>query len=160
MENITQLVLSHYQRAILNEMGVSSWKLVDVEQTHVKVKNQSYAATTSSEVTSKADALVKLKQFKTQTTDSVLLTFPQTDTKSQIFSDVLISLGLETKQQKYIPTEQLAQYSNYPLSWTQGEKVSLSHKQLITPALSELNHSDTKKQLWQQLQNALCLTKT
>ena len=164
MENISQLVLSHYQRAILNEMGISSWKLVDEEQTQTRVKCQSnLAAITSSEVTSKEDALSKLKQLKTQiteTTDSVLITFPQIDTKLQIFSDVLISLGLETKQQKYISTEQLTQYSDYPLSWVQGEKASLSHKQLITPALSELNYSDTKKQLWQQLQHALCFAKT
>ena len=120
--------------------------------------------TTSSDVISKEDALAKLKQLKVQTqtsqaTDSVLITFPSRDTKFQMFTDILIALDLEAKPQKHISTDQLSHYSGYPLSWTQGEQVSFHHKQLITPALIELDHSDTKKQLWQQLQSALSLTK-
>jgi DNA polymerase III psi subunit len=163
MEIISHLLLSDYQRAILCEMGISSWQLVDDEKTQIKDENLTdEVVTTLSEITSKEDALTKLKQLKTHTiksTDSVLVTFSQNDSKLQIFSDVLISLGLEAHQPKYISIDQLAHYSDYPLSWTQGEKVSLNNKQLITPTLVELQHSDTKKQLWQQLQNALPIAK-
>ena len=165
MENTSHLALSDYRRAILNEMGISSWRLASAEQTQVKVDNQPPdVATTSSDVISKEDALAKLKQLKVQTqtseaTDSVLITFSPRDTKFQMFTDVLIALDLEAKPQKHISTDQLSHYSGYPLGWTQGEKVSFHHKHLITPALIELDHSDTKKQLWQQLQSALSLTK-
>jgi len=165
MENTSHLVLTDYQRAILNEMGVSSWQLASEEQTQAKVDNKTIeAVATSSEVVSKVDALAKLKQLKVQTqtnemTDAVLVTFSQSDAKFQIFSDVLIALGLEADQHKHISTDQLNHYSGFPLSWTLGEKVSLHDKQLITPAISELHRSDTKKQLWLQLQSALSLAK-
>ena len=165
MENIPHLVLSDYQRAILNEMGVSSWQLANVEQTQAKAEKQLVEAVAApSEVVSKVDALAKLKQLKVQTqknetTDALLVTFSKGDTKLQIFSDVLIALGLEAKQQKHISEDQLNHYSGYPLSWTLGEKVSLHDKQLITPALAELHHPDAKKQLWLQLQSAISLAK-
>jgi len=165
MENTSHIVLSDYQRAILNEMGISSWHLVDEEQTEAKNGSQIHdAVVTPSEVISKEDALAKLKQLKVQTqtveaTDSVLVSLSPSDIKFQIFTDVLIALGLDSKQQKYISTDQLSHYSGYPLSWTKGEKVSLNHKQLITPALAELLHPYTKKQLWQQLQSALSVAK-
>ena len=165
MENTSHLVLSDYQRAILNEMGISSWQLANEEQTQVALDNQTHEiAATSPDVKSTEDALAKLKQLKVQTqtresTDSVLLTFLPSDTKFQIFTDVLIALNLEARQQKHISREQLSQYSDYPLSWTQGEKVSLNDKQLTTPALAELHQPDTKKQLWQQLQSSLPLAK-
>jgi DNA polymerase III psi subunit len=163
MENTSHLVLSDYHRAILNEMGISSWQLVGEEQSQVKVENQSHKMVAiPSKVKSKEQALARLKQLKVQTqtsevTDSVLVTFSKSDTNLQMFTDVLIALGLENKQQKHISTNELNYYSSYPLYWTQGEKINLKHQQLITPALSELHHSDTKKQLWQQLQSALPL---
>jgi DNA polymerase III psi subunit len=163
MENTSHLTLSDYQYAILNEMGISSWQLTSEEQTQVKIDNHvPEVVATSSDVISKEDALAKLKQLKVQTqtsetTDSVLVMFSPEDTKFQIFTDVLIALDLEAKPQKHISTEQLSHYLGYPLSWKQGEKVSFNHKQLITPALIELYHSDTKKQLWQELQSVLSL---
>lgn len=168
MENTSAFVLSDYQRAILHEMDISSWQLANVEQSLEKslekAENQSLevVATTTPASTSKDDALAKLKQLKQQTqtvevTDSVLVSFSPNDTQLAIFTDVLIALGLEAKPQKHISTDQLSHYSGYPLSWTQGEKVSLNDKQLITPALTELHHPNTKKQLWQQLQSALSL---
>lgn len=165
MKNTSDLVLSDYQRAILNEMGISSWQLSDKQETQEKNVNQTLEAlATSSEVSSKEDALAKLKQLKVLTktseaTDSVLVTLLKSDTRCQFFTDVLIALDLDAKPQKYISTDQLSHYSGYPLSWTQGKKVSLSNKQLTTPALDELHHSDIKKQLWQQLQSALSLSK-
>jgi len=165
MEKTSHLILSDYQRAILNEMGIASWQLASEEATQVKVVNQPLEnVNTSSVVISKTDALAKLKQLKLQTqefesTDSILVTFSSSDTHLQIFTDILITLGLESKPQKHISTEQLSHYSGYPLSWTQGEKVSMKSKQLITPALAELYHPETKKQLWQQLQSALSLQK-
>jgi DNA polymerase III psi subunit len=163
MNMTSHLVLSDYQRAILNEMGISSWQLASEEATQVKVVNQPLEnVNTSSDVISKTDALAKLKQLKLQTqrfesTDSILMTFSASDIQFQIFTDILIALGLEAKSQKHISAEQLNHYSGYPLSWTQGEKVSMNSKQLITPALVELHHPETKKQLWQQLQGALSL---
>jgi DNA polymerase III psi subunit len=163
MENTSHLVLSDYQRAILNELGIFSWQLATEKQTRAKVDNQAHEVVrTSSEVISKEDALDKLKQLKVQTqtsevTDSVLVTFSSSDTKFSIFTDVLIAIGLEAKPQKHISTGQLSHYSGYPLSWVQGQKVSMSRNQLMTPALAELQHPDIKKQLWQQLQSALPL---
>jgi DNA polymerase III psi subunit len=163
MENTSHLELSDYQRAILNEMGISAWKLFDEEHNQVKVESQPInALSNASKVKSKVDALAKLKQLKVQTksvesTDSVLVTFPQSAEKLQIFHDVLISLGLESRPLKYISEDQLSQYSGYPLYWTQGKTISLKPKQLITPALVELLHTATKKQLWQELQSVLPL---
>jgi DNA polymerase III psi subunit len=163
MQNTSHLVLSDYQRAVLNEMGIASWQLATAATTQVKVVNQPLEIVSiPSGVISKTDALAKLKQLKLQTqkfesTDSVLMTFSASDIQFQIFTDILIALGLETKPQKHISTEQLSHFSGYPLSWTQGEKVSMNSKQLITPALAELHHPETKKQLWQQLQSALPL---
>jgi DNA polymerase III psi subunit len=163
MEYTSPLILSEYQRAILNEMGISSWQLADTESTEVKVENQLLkTVAASSDVLSKQDALAKLEQLKVQTqkseiTDSVLVTLLSNDTKLQIFTDILIALGLDANQQKHISIDQLEHYSGYPLSWKQGEKISLTHKQLITPALVELQHFETKKQLWQQLQSAISL---
>ena len=165
MEITSHLVLSDYQRAILNEMGISSWQLVDEEQSGVKSESQIHeAVVTPSEVISKEDALAKLKQLKVQTqtsvtTDSVLVTLSSSDINFEIFTDVLIALGLETKQQKHISTDQLSHFSGFPLSWTQGEKVSLNHKQLITPSLVDLHYPDIKKLLWQQIHNASSLAK-
>jgi DNA polymerase III psi subunit len=164
MENISYLVLSPYQRAILNEMGISSWHLSS-QKTQEKVGEQASKTTaTSSQVISKDDALAKLKQLKVQTqtsvsTNSVLVNFSESDYKSQIFTDVLVALGLEHKQLIHISTNKLSHYSDYLLSWTKGEKISFNNKQLITPNLSELHHSDIKKQLWQHLQNVLSLKK-
>ena len=161
MENSSHLLLSEYQRAILNEMGISSWQLADKEKNQVKTDNQiPDTVATSSAVISKDDALAKLKQLKVQTqtceaTDSVLLTFSPNDCNFQIFTDVLIALGIDANRQKHISSDQLSHYSGYPLSWSQGKKVSLNHKQLITPVLTELHQPDTKKQLWQQLQSVL-----
>jgi DNA polymerase III psi subunit len=161
MQKTSPLLLSDYQRAILNEMGISSWKLKGEEQTQAKVETQpTETVATSSNVIPKEDALARLKQLKvepqkSEVTNSILVTFSPNDIKFQIFTDVLIALDLDAKQQKHISTNQLSHYSGYPLSWTQGEKVSLNHKQLITPALAELHHADTKKQLWQQLQSAV-----
>ncbi|MBL4631059.1 MAG: DNA polymerase III subunit psi [Paraglaciecola sp.] len=171
MENTPRLVLSDYQAAILNEMGISSWQLVEEQQSQLKNEIPSpdpdpnlrlEAVATSSEVISKEDALVKLSQLKVTThtseaTDSVLVSFLPTDTKSYIFTDVLIALGLDAKSQKHISADKLDDYRDYPLSWTQGEKVSFTHKQLMTPALAELQHSDIKKQLWQRIQSASLL---
>jgi DNA polymerase III psi subunit len=163
MKNTSVLLLSDYQRAILNEMGISSWQLVGEQSSRVKIENQpDKTVATPSKVKSKEDALAKLKQLKVQTqtteaTDSVLVTFSKSDTNLQVFTDVLIALGLENKQQKHISTNELNHYSGYPLCWTLGEKINLKHEQLITPALSELNHSDTKKQLWQQLQRVFSI---
>jgi DNA polymerase III psi subunit len=163
MEKSSYLALSDYQHAILNEMGISSWQLASEEKTQVKVDNQPPDVVTSSfEVTSKEDALAKLKQLKVQTQtseaiDAVLVTFPPSVTNLQMFTDVLIALDLEAKPQKYISTEQLSHYKAYPLSWTQGEKVSFNHKKLVTPALIDLLHCDTKKQLWLELQVGLFL---
>jgi DNA polymerase III psi subunit len=165
MENNPHLALSDYQRAILNEMGISLWQLVGEAQNQIKTDAQtSKVVTYSSDVIPKEDALAKLKQLKAQAqksevTDSVLLTFIPRDTKVQIFIDVLIALDLETKPQKHILIEQLSHYSGYPLCWIQGEKVSFNHKQLITPALTDLEHSDVKKQLWQELQSASSVSK-
>jgi DNA polymerase III psi subunit len=161
MEKKTPLVLSNYQCAILNEMGISSWQLASEQQTPTKVEVQIYEpeATSSkltSKVTSKVDALGKLKQLKAQTqtsiiTDSVLVALSPSDVNLQIFNDVLIALSLETKQQKCISIDQLHQFSGYSLSWIQGEKVNLYQKQLTTPALAELKNPEIKKLLWQQL---------
>ena len=163
MEKSSYLALSDYQYAILNEMGISSWQLASEEKTQVKADNQPPDVMTSSSVViSKDDALAKLKQLKAQTRtseaiDAVLVTFPPSETKFQVFTDVLIALDLEAKPQKHISNEQLSHYSAYPLSWAQGEKVSFKQKKLITPALIDLQHGDTKKQLWLELQGALLL---
>ena len=165
MENKFRIVLSDYQRAILNEMGISSWQFVNEHQTPATVENQTVrAVTTSSKVTSKIDALDKLKQLKAQTqttisTDSILVTLSPSDVHFRMFTDVLIALDLETTQQKYISVAQLNQFSGYPLSWVQGEQVSFNHKQLTTPALAELHYPNIKKLLWQQLHSALSLAK-
>jgi DNA polymerase III psi subunit len=165
MENTSHLLLSDYQRAILNEMGISSWKLAAEEQTQIKAENQTLETiVTASGVMSKDDALAKLQQLKVQTQtieskNSVLVTLLPNSTKLQIFTDVLIALDLEAHPQKFISSQQLIQYSGYALSWSQGEKISFDNEQLITPDLTELYHSDTKKQLWQQLQSALSLAK-
>ena len=169
MENNSRLVLSDYQRAILNEMGISSWQLASEQQTPEKVENQIHGSVAplskvTSKVISKEDALAKLKQLKVQTqtsvtTDSVLVTLSSSDINFEIFTDVLIALGLETKQQKHISTDQLSHFSGFPLSWTQGEKVSLNHKQLITPSIVDLHYPDIKKLLWQQIHNESSLAK-
>jgi len=168
MENTANFVLSDYQRAVLNEMGISSWQLANGPQT--PFENQTYglvdaSSTATSKMASKIalrttpkeEALDRLKQLKAQTqtrvtSDLILVTLP--DVNFQIFTDVLIALGLETKQQKYVSIEQLSQFSGYSLSWTQGEKVSFKYKQLTTPALAELHRPDIKKLLWQQLYSA------
>lgn len=163
METTSHLVLSEYQRAILNEMGITSWKLADTNLDHSQDDNQKNDVIESTtEVVSRSDALVKLKQLKAQTqknqstesTDCVLVTCSKSDTKRQIFADVLLALGLESKEIKYIATEQLSDFSDYPLSWNLAEKVSFENNQLITPTLTELCDSSTKKRLWMQIQNA------
>ena len=168
MENKPHLFLSNYQCAILNEMGISSWQLANEQRTpaEFEVQIQEPKATSSkitSKVTSKVDALGKLKQLKAQTQtsviiDSVLVTLSPSDVNLQIFHDVLIALSLDTKQQKCISIDQLNQFSGYPLSWIQGEKVNLYQKQLTTPALAELKKPEIKKLLWQQLYSASSFT--
>lgn len=163
METTSHLALSEYQRAILNEMGITSWKLTDTNLDQIQDDNQKTDLIESSpEVGSRTDALVKLKQLKAQTqksqskesTDCVLVTCSQSATKHQIFADVLLALGLETKEIKYVATEQLSDFSDFPLSWNLAEKVSFENNQLITPTLTELSDPSIKKRLWMQIQNA------
>lgn len=166
MENKSDLVLSNYQCAILNEMGISSWQLASEQKTPVKIEVQIHRVeSTPPKVTSKVDALDKLKQLKAQTqtqssviNECVLVALSPSDVNLQIFNDVLIALKLETKQKKYISTEQLEQFKGYPLSWIQGDKVNLYQNQLITPALAELQYPEIKKSLWQQLCSASSFT--
>jgi DNA polymerase III psi subunit len=165
MEKISHLNLSDYQRAILNEMDISTWQLSSEEQIQAKADNQiDDSVDASLEIDPKVDALAKLKQLKVHTqskkaTDSVLVTISQAETKLQVFTDVLIALGIEAEDFKLVAIDQLGHYIDFPFSWTHGEEVSFHNKQLITPALNELTHSDTKKQLWQLLQSALTLAK-
>lgn len=160
MQNIPHLVLSDYQKAILTEMGISAWQLADDGDVQAKVDSSPLeSVTTSSQTTSKEDALAKLKHLKEQTqisdsTDSVLVTFSSSEIELQIFTDILIALELDTQSQKIISISDLSRYVDYPLCWIQGEKICLEQKQLITPPLSELYDSEIKKQLWQQLQSA------
>jgi DNA polymerase III psi subunit len=168
MKNNTLHALSNYQCAILNEMGITSWQLANEQQTPAEVEVQIHepeatSSKVSSKVTSKVDALGKLKQLKAQTqtsviTDSVLVALSPSDVNLQIFHDVLIAFSLDTKQQKCISIDQLHQFSGYPLSWIQGEKVNLYQKQLTTPALAELKKPEIKKLLWQQLHSASSCT--
>jgi DNA polymerase III psi subunit len=168
MKNNTHHALSNYQCAILNEMGITSWQLANEQQTPAEVQIHEPEATSSkvsSKVTSKVDALGKLKQLKAQTqtsviTDSVLVALSPSDVNLQIFHDVLIAFSLDTKQQKCISIDQLDQFSGYPLSWIQGEKVNLYQKQLTTPALAELKKPEIKKLLWQQLHSASSFTQS
>ena len=138
MQNTSHLVLSDYQRAILNEMGISSWQLANEERNQSQVDNQAdNTVVAATEVVPKVDALAKLKQLKVQTqtketTGSILVTCSQSDTKLQIFTDVLTALGLEAKQLKHVSIDQLNHYSGYPLSWALGDKVRMQNKQLIT----------------------------
>jgi DNA polymerase III psi subunit len=150
-------MLSNYQRAMLSEMGISCWQVVNDQQPLSEIENKTHKdIASSSKMTSKVDALDKLKQLKAQTqttiaTDLVLVALSPSHANFQIFTDVLIALGLETKQQQYISTDQLNQFSKYPLVWIEGKTINFNHKQLITPALSELLYPDAKKLLWQQL---------
>ncbi|MEP1447740.1 MAG: DNA polymerase III subunit psi [Paraglaciecola sp.] len=163
MEITSHLVLSEYQRAILNEMGIMSWKFANTSPDQAQHANQKNdVIESSSGVTSRTDALVKLKQLKAQTqknqskesTDCILVACSKSDTKRQIFADVLLALGLETVEIKYVAAEQISDFSDYPLSWNVAEKVSFENNQLTTPTFKELNESSTKKRLWMQIQNA------
>lgn len=164
MEKNSHFVLCDFQRAILNEMGVSSWRLADKQTPKVDVENKPQKdVVTSSVVKSKENALANLEKLKVQTrpvekTDSVLVTFPQSEEMRQIICDVLLAIGLGTKPLKHISSDQLSQYSGYPLCWTQGKTISFYNKQLITPALAELHDPSARKQLWQQLQLAISIT--
>ncbi|WP_299072543.1 DNA polymerase III subunit psi [uncultured Paraglaciecola sp.] len=163
MENKSQFVISDYQQAILHEMGISSWQLVNEQQSAVNTEGLSPKHDGKpSETSSTEDALAKLKQLKVKTqksesTNSLLVTFSPEDSKEPMFSDVLIALGLDTKQLIYISNEQISQYSDYPLCWSQGENIRFHQSNLTTPPLTALHNSDSKKQLWQQLQTALPL---
>lgn len=165
MENISHSVLSDYQLAILNEMGISVWQLSNAAQNYPKTESQKDATVDNSpDPVTKIDALEKLKQLKVQTqtkksTESVLVTCSEIETKLNIFTDILIALGLESKELKLISVEQLGDYIDFPLSWTHGDQVSFQNKQLITPALVELKLADSKKKLWRQLQNAFSVVK-
>lgn len=165
MEKISHLELSDYQRAVLTEIGVSCWQLLDPETNQKQEKSHpTETVAPDSQVISKQNALAKLQQLKTEKpapepTDAVLVTFSKNDTQLAIFNDVLIALGADIHQQKYISSEQLVTYSGSPLCWTQGDKVTLANKTLTTPVLAELSHPQTKKQLWQALQHALVNTK-
>lgn len=171
MENNSDLVLTDYQRAVLTEMGVSYWQLADASEQSNKQSGLAQAkqpddgvSTNStplvdSQLFPQEQALARLKALKegsnsVQSTDEVLLIWPEGNSVQSVFNDVLMALELETKSQKHISISQLERYVDYPLAWKQGDAISLSNNQLTTPALDNLS-PQLKKQLWQQMQKVM-----
>lgn len=175
MLNNSALQLTDYQRAILTEVGVTFWQFRDPSKTvdqaaqfsgnqtdQQPINNQDLASKT--QVKSPQDALLALQQLKedvltVESTDKVLLALSNQEIKSVIVNDVLMAMGLENKAYKNVSAEQLAQFKDYPLSWQQGEKLTLNDNQLSTGSLAELSRPEMKKQLWQLIQKRLNATK-
>lgn len=160
MEHTSHLELSDYQRAVLTEMGISVWSLANAEQQSQSGMPSWGDVSVSPDAVSKKDALAKLQELKaqnqaTETTDAVLVTFSQAETKLQPFSDVLVALELDTQPLKYISPDQIAQYSSYPLSWSTGLEVSIDGSQLITPPIAQMQDPRSKRQLWKVLQGVI-----
>jgi DNA polymerase III psi subunit len=170
MLNKSSVQLTDYQRAILTEVGVTYWQFRDPNKVMVEADNQTAIQPShGSELISKApvkspqDALLALQQLKedvltVESTDKVLLALSHQEIKSELVSDVLTALGLEDKACKSVPADQLAQFKDYPLSWQQGDNLTLNDNQLCTGSLSELNRPEMKKQLWQLIQQRLNAT--
>ena len=171
MLNNSSVQLTDYQRAILTEVGVTYWQFrnpnkVMVEAERLADNQTAQLSIHAPEDVSKApvkspqDALLALQQLKEdvltlESTDKVLLAFAPQEIKSELVSDVLMALGLEDKAYKNVSAEQLAQFKDYPLSWQQGDKLTLNDNQLCTGSLSELSRPAMKKQLWQLIQQRL-----
>ena len=175
MQNNSSIQLTDYQRAILTEVGVTFWQSRDPNKTADEATlaavnkaqqqhNQSPELVSTNSAKSPKDALLALQQLKedvltVESTDKVLLALSPQEIKSNIVIDVLMAMELENKAFKNVLIEELAQFKDYPLSWQQGDKLTLQDNQLCTGGLSELNRPVIKKQLWQLIQQRLNATK-
>jgi DNA polymerase III psi subunit len=158
MKNSNSLVLSDYQRAILTEMGISSWQTQnEPNQATMPSLKTSDRPNGDAKSISKEKSLDRLNQLKTQpkpkeVTSAVLLAFLQSDINHPIVADILVALELDEKQKIHITDEQLDVYAGYPLCWVQSKNISLNGNQLTTPNVGELTTAQNKKTLWQHIQ--------
>jgi hypothetical protein len=165
--NSAEKQLSKYQRAVLNELGISCWK----KQTDSHA-GEGYAATdpirqeTASlhkprpETASKEVALNKLQQLKMQQSSvsyagKILCTFTPSLDYSTLVQDVMYALELSDLPVITLTQVELLLAKDYALVWQYGDTLSFSSKQLTTPELSQLNNIALKKQLWQLIQSQL-----
>lgn len=169
MQQSSNVHLSDYQRAVLNEMGVSCWQKIDQQKIspesvvgispQPKVEEQTLKV--ASQKTSSENALARLAALKkpiaevktAQKIDSVL--FALTNEHPLFLKDVLLAIGLEKIEQISISAEQIPDYSDYPLAWKQADEISVNEKILSTPTLSALQTPSNKKQLWKALQSLI-----
>lgn len=151
---MTAQTLSKYQRAVLNELGIVYWKtqsLISVPPLNADVKNLSSKEPSKN---SQQEALEKLSQLKKTTTVSykgkVLCAFELQHIP--MVSDILLVLGLDTKNIQLISHEQIKTVKDFDLIWTLSSEVNVEQKQLTTPNLTEMSAAD-KKKLWQSIQH-------
>ncbi|KXI27608.1 hypothetical protein AX660_18780 [Paraglaciecola hydrolytica] len=159
--------LSDYQRAVLNELGISCWKKQGDDNVAVSTTSEKEAKhqtsvlhTPRTETSSKEAALSKLQQLKTQQSSvsyagKVLCEFTPSVDYSRLVKDVMTALELSDCPLVALTQAELAQAKDYALVWQFGDTVGLESKQLTTPQLSQFNDPALKKQLWRLIHSQL-----
>jgi DNA polymerase III psi subunit len=159
MNPVSSPSLSEYQKAILQELGISHWQLLAKDPATQHIKG---AATTMISVVAEdkiAELAVAVEGLQSQANpatiihkNAVLLTFEQGPNEPQMMNDILQSLGLDSNQRQYISSNELTDMAGYAVVWAHSQSHSYDGRALTTVSWSELRISTNKKQLWSLLQ--------
>jgi hypothetical protein len=153
--------ISAYQRAVLSELGIATWRLqnaksLDTEEhrKHDESRTEIAKTVTSKKASPIPDAI---KRFKTQpeptpvrksVPNSVVLGFNLASVPSALVNDVLLSIELPADEPEVISTANSAEYSDFLLAWDFDDKVAMNGRLLTTPSLNTGLTASNKKQLW------------
>ena len=155
--NTAPPTLSDYQRGILNELGISCWRLqasgAPEQNTEANLKPAVDPTKTSQE-----NALNRLQQLKSKSVNGayaqhIVCSFSPASDELEILKDILFTLGIDSHPLVTLDHQEIAQLDDYVCRWDIADKVQLSNKCLLTPALTALQDPARKKQLWAVLQS-------
>ena len=148
--------MSDYQRGILNELGISCWRLQSSSATEHQATKQA-KPTVETAVSSQQNALNRLQQLKSSGLNvdyaqHIVCSFSPTTDEAALFKDILLTLGLDGHPVASLTREDITRLDDYVCRWDIADKAQVASKRLVTPPLINLKHAAIKKQLWSILQ--------
>ena len=154
--NTAPTTLSDYQRGVLNELGISCWRLQGNTATEQQAFKPAKPAVETA-VSSQQNALNRLQQLKSSGQNvnyarHIVCSFSPTTDEAELFKDILLALGLDAHPVASLTGEDIARLDDYVCRWDIADKAQVTSKGLLTPPLNTLKHPAAKKQLWLILQ--------
>lgn len=166
--------LSNLQRGILTEIGISQWKLEDVDRLALEQAFASKrAAVQSSEPSSEQVSDTKAAPTQDAVSENPLAENPVENSEpakdmismpgkilfawsESLFpvwftQDLLQALAMDENEIEYIDSESSQRYQDHALLCLSGDKLAYDGKQLTLPVLAAELSPSFKKELWEAL---------